>query len=297
MAHVGAQQELVAVRLIGFGKIKNYNNSTSHLLDIKIVIFYLRKFLVAGAVRRSHCSYTTLWLLNFSACEKLVANHEVRFSLLIQSYMLFDMKTFAFVDASNLFYGGEKSLGWKIDYKKLLAYLNEKYDLNKVLYFGGVEIHDFPYDYQKEEAVPIQKLEKHLSNLLTDKGAQLDEAHILLMGRHLQRVRFYLKLEKFGYQLFLKPVKLYEQDDGTTKRKANCDVDMAFHLMKEKDNFNRVIVLSGDGDFLPVLKYLRENDKDVVILGRAKRTAKEIRQFAGSNFRDFEYLKYRLKME
>ena len=27
---------------------------------------------------------------------------------------------YAFIDASNLFYGGEKSLGWKIDYKKLL---------------------------------------------------------------------------------------------------------------------------------------------------------------------------------
>jgi len=33
------------------------------------------------------------------------------------------MKTLAFVDASNLFYGGEKSLGWKIDYQKLLDYL------------------------------------------------------------------------------------------------------------------------------------------------------------------------------
>ncbi|MBI4653082.1 hypothetical protein HY750_02410 [Candidatus Kuenenbacteria bacterium] len=34
-----------------------------------------------------------------------------------------NMKTFAFIDASNFFYGGEKSLGWKIDYKKLLEYL------------------------------------------------------------------------------------------------------------------------------------------------------------------------------
>ena len=32
------------------------------------------------------------------------------------------MKTYAFIDASNLFYGGEKSLGWKIDYEKLLKY-------------------------------------------------------------------------------------------------------------------------------------------------------------------------------
>jgi len=39
------------------------------------------------------------------------------------------MKTLAFVDASNLFYGGEKSLGWKIDYQKLLNYLILKYRL------------------------------------------------------------------------------------------------------------------------------------------------------------------------
>lgn len=103
-------------------------------------------------------------------------------------------------------------------------------------------------------------------------------------------------LEQFGYTLFLKPVKLYEQNDGTTKRKANCDVDMAFHLMKEKDNFDRVVILSGDGDFLPVLKYLAEIHKEVIILGRGERTAKEIKQFAGNNFRDFEYLKNILQM-
>jgi len=189
-------------------------------------------------------------------------------------------------------------LGWKIDYQKLLKYLRDKYAVSAAFYFGGVEIHDFEYDYQAEETVPIEKLEKHLTALLQDKGEKLSEVEIILIGRHLQRVRFYLKLQKFGYRLFLKPVKLYEQEDGTTRRKANCDVDMAFHLMKEKDNFNRAVVLSGDGDFLPVLKYLKkEQGKEVLILGRGKRTAKEIKQFAGSNFRDFEYLKYLLKMQ
>ena len=89
---------------------------------------------------------------------------------------------------------------------------------------------------------------------------------------------------------------MYEQEDGSTKRKANCDVDMAFHLMKEKDNFERIVVLSGDGDFLPVLKYLQQNKKEIIILGRANRTAKEIKQFVGVNFRDFEYLREILKM-
>ncbi len=206
------------------------------------------------------------------------------------------MKTFVFIDASNLFYGGEKSLGWKIDYKKLLAYLQEKYDAKRTFYFGGVEIHNFKYDYQKDDTVPIAQLESYLLGLIEKKEKELNEAEILLLGRHLQRVRFYLKLLQFGYRLFLKPVKLYDQEDGTTKRKANCDVDMAFHLMKEKENFDRAIVLSGDGDFLPVLKYLKEIGKEMIVLGRGPRTAKEIKQFAGSNFRDFEYLREILKM-
>ena len=130
----------------------------------------------------------------------------------------------------------------------------------------------------------------HLEN-----GEKLNEATILLIGRHLQRVRFYRKLEIFGYTLFLKPIKLYNQDDGTTKRKANCDVDMAFHLMKEKDNFDQAIVLSGDGDFLPVLKHLKSIDKNVLVLARSERTAKEIKQFANEDFRDFQYLRERIK--
>jgi len=207
------------------------------------------------------------------------------------------MKTFAFIDASNLFYGGEKSLGWKIDYQKLLNYLKEKYGIEKALYFGGVEIHDFKFDYLKNESVSVNELEKYLSTFIKTKGEKLPDAILLLINRHLQRVKFYQKLEKFGYELHLKPVKLYDQEDGGTKKKANCDVDMAFYLMKEKDNFDRVIILSGDGDFLPVLKHLRSFGKEVIILARGPRTAREIRRFAGSNFRDFEYLKYRLKMK
>lgn len=207
------------------------------------------------------------------------------------------VKNFAFIDASNLFYGGEKSLGWKIDYQKLLDYLKNKYQISKAFYFGGVEIHDFQYDYLKNETVPTEELKDYLVGVIKEKGQKLNEASLLLLSRHLQRTKFYLKLQKFGYELHLKPVKLYDQEDGATKRKANCDVDMAFYLMKERDNFNRAIILSGDGDFLPALKYLKSEGKEIIILARGPRTAREVRQFAGSNFRDFEYLKFILKQE
>ncbi len=207
------------------------------------------------------------------------------------------MKTFAFIDASNLFYGGEKSLGWKIDYQKLAQYIKEKYGVSRIFYFGGVEIHEFAYNYLNNHSVPVDAVERHLTDFIEKKGRKLNDAELILVGRHLQRVRFYKKIAAFGYELFLKPVKMYEQGDGTTRRKANRDVEMAFYLMKEQGSFGKAVILSGDGDFLPVLKYLREIGKEVIVLSRGPRTAKEIRQFAGSNFRDFEYLKYRIMME
>ena len=206
------------------------------------------------------------------------------------------MRSYAFIDASNLFYGGAKSLGWKIDYEKLVEYLQDKYDVSKALYFGGVELHNFLYNYQNEDTVPINALESHLSGLLKHEADTLTEAQVVLIGRHLQRARFYRKLAEFGYTLFLKPVKSYEQEDGMIRRKANCDVEMTFRLMKEQSNFDRGVILSGDGDFLPVLKHLKDNKKQIIVLARGPRTAKEIRQFAGSNFRDFEYLRELLRM-
>jgi uncharacterized LabA/DUF88 family protein len=207
------------------------------------------------------------------------------------------MKTLAFVDASNLFYGGQKSLGWSIDYEKLRAYLTEKYGVEKAYFFGGVELHGMPFDYLKYESVPITQLEEYLSGLIKREGGKMTEAQLVLADRHLKRARFYRKLAQFGYHLVLKPVKSYEDEDGGVRRKANCDVDMTYYMMRELDRYDRAAVLSGDGDFLPVLKHVRDAGKEVIILARGPRTAKEIRQFAGSNFRDFEYLRERLRRE
>ena len=205
------------------------------------------------------------------------------------------MKTIAFMDASNLFYGGKKSLGWSIDHEKLRQYLKEKYGVSKLYYFGGVEIHKFPFDYLKHDTVPVKGLEKYLSDLIKEKGEEMTEAELVLLNRHYRRIRFYVKLEKIGYHLILKPVKTFETEESNPIRKANCDVDMTLMLAVKKDDFDRAIILSGDGDFLPVLKYLKEVGKEVLILSRGPRTAKEVKRFAGDKFMDFEYLRERLK--
>lgn len=173
-------------------------------------------------------------------------------------------------------------MGWKIDYRKLFTYLKTKYGARKIFYYGGVETHGFSYSVLDGKPIDLDVLRRYL-----------EKKHIPV--NHIQRVKFYGKLASFGYILKLKPVKLFREPDGSIKKKANCDVDMTFDFMRLIDSYDNVVVLSGDGDFAVVLKYLKEKRKKVTVLARAERTAREIRQLAGNNFRDFHYLRELLR--
>jgi len=204
------------------------------------------------------------------------------------------MHTLAFIDAANLFYGGLKSLGWKIDYAKLRLYLIAKYQAEALHYFAGVEIYDFEFDPLLTLSVPIKELVRFLAlKLGSFRG---DKKEFLELHKNYERAKFFSKLEDFGYVLHLKPVKTY-RDGSQIKKKANCDVDMTFYMMKECAKFDRVLVLSGDGDFLIVLNYLRSLGKKVLIMARGERTAKDIKRFAGNDFIPFEYLREVIKLK
>ena len=79
---------------------------------------------------------------------------------------------------------------------KTVELFKNKYQIGRVLYFGGVEIHNFQYNYLNNTTVPIIELEKHLVDLVKNKANQLNEAELVLIARHLQRTRFYLKITK-----------------------------------------------------------------------------------------------------
>lgn len=200
---------------------------------------------------------------------------------------------YAFIDASNLFYGGEKSLGWKIDYRKLLGYIKKQYKVRKVFYYAGVELNGFEYSLLEKRSIHLAALLSYLQRKRKSGSISKDESTSLL--KNIQRVKFYIKLSEFGYLLRLKPVKIFREEDGHTTKKANCDVDMTFDLMRYFNEYAGALILSGDGDFVVILKYLKEKRKVVKILARGERTAREIRQLAGGDFRDFSYLREILK--
>ena len=92
-------------------------------------------------------------------------------------------------------------------------------------------------------------------------------------------------------------MKIFTDEDGNTTKKANCDVDMTFDLMRMMEQYSEAVILSGDGDFAIVLNYLKSKKRKITILARSERTAREIRQLAGDNFRDFHYLRELIKFD
>ncbi|MSR73139.1 NYN domain-containing protein [Candidatus Parcubacteria bacterium] len=142
------------------------------------------------------------------------------------------MRTYIFIDASNLFYGFDTEYGWEIDYNRLRKYLVEKYFAIEILYFGGIDTavgiqpnKEYFHDYSGDETVNIKNYVAHFENILTTYE-KLSRAQIALIKKFTQQVKFYRKIESFGYKLFLKPVKRFD-----TQRKANCDVDLTIKAM------------------------------------------------------------------
>jgi uncharacterized LabA/DUF88 family protein len=201
-------------------------------------------------------------------------------------------KTYCFIDAANLFYGGEKSLGWKIDYKKLIKYIREKYKTSKVFYYAGIETHKFPFSVLDNSPINLKKLHTYLLTLL--KSKDISEEEILLITIHIKRVKFYMKLEQFGYELQLKPTKVF-WNEGKPIKKANCDVDMTLDMVRYMEQYGSALILSGDGDFAKALQYLVHKKREIYVLARGERTAKEIKLLVGADFRDFSRLRTKLE--
>ena len=81
----------------------------------------------------------------------------------------------------------------------------------------------------------------------------------------------YTALQEAEFLCIFKPTLVYK--DGTTK--GNCDAELVLHAMIEFKNSVKAIIVTGDGDFYCLVKYLIENDKlkAVIIPNRNKFSA------------------------
>lgn len=67
----------------------------------------------------------------------------------------------------------------------------------------------------------------------------------------------YQHLREHGYILIFRPILRYK--NGVTK--GNCDAELILQTMIEYKNYEKAIIVSGDGDFYCLVKYLIEQNK------------------------------------
>lgn len=139
-------------------------------------------------------------------------------------------RVYAFIDSQNLNIGTQK-FGWKMNWAKFRQFLADKYGVEKAFMFIG-------YIPENED--------------------------------------LYEKMHEAGYMVVLKPTfdvtkpRTEEQKDDEKEEakpvKGNIDADLVLWAMKEMSNYQKAIIVSGDGDFYSLVEYLESKGRLLHVL-------------------------------
>ncbi len=78
---------------------------------------------------------------------------------------------------------------------------------------------------------------------------------------------FHSKLRDYGYKVIVKEIQWYRDDSGSRYGKADADLDLAVDALLQSEKLNRVLIASGDGDFVNVVRALQNRGCRVEIVG------------------------------
>ena len=130
-----------------------------------------------------------------------------------------------FIDGANL-YATSKSLGFDIDYKRLLSHFRQKGRLVRALYYTALA--------EDQEYSSIRPL--------------IDW------------------LDYNGFTMVTKPTKEFTDATGRRKIKGNMDIELAVDAMRLADNLDHIVLFSGDGDFKCLVSALQQRGRRVSVV-------------------------------
>jgi uncharacterized LabA/DUF88 family protein len=150
---------------------------------------------------------------------------------------------YAFIDSQNLNVSVQK-YGWKMDWKKFRQWLSDNYGVTKAYMFIG-------YVPEYED--------------IYEKMHQAGYAEVLKPTFDMSRPQ---------------PEEKTHPNGEEKKVKGNVDADMVLWAMKELANYQKAVIVSGDGDFFGLVEYLDQ-------VGRLHKILTPTGQYS-SLFRQFE---------
>jgi uncharacterized LabA/DUF88 family protein len=130
-----------------------------------------------------------------------------------------------FIDGANL-YSAAKTLGFDIDYKKLLELIGSKGRLIRALYYTAL--------FEEQEYSPIRPLVDWL--------------------------------DYNGYTMVTKPAKEFTDSMGRRKIKGNMDIELAIDVMELAPHLDHIVLFSGDGDFRSLVEAVQRRGVRVTVV-------------------------------
>lgn len=68
---------------------------------------------------------------------------------------------------------------------------------------------------------------------------------------------FQMSMRDHGYKVIQKIVRWYQDEHGEWRSKANADLDLAVDMLLQSENLDRVLLATGDGDFIRVISAMQ----------------------------------------
>lgn len=90
----------------------------------------------------------------------------------------------------------------------------------------------------------------------------------------------YTYLQSVGYICVFKPTLEIKEGKNQIKVKGNVDAELVLHSMIEYNNYDKAIIVSGDGDFHCLIEYLDGMGKLDKIIAPNKRYSSLLRKFS-----------------
>ena len=163
-------------------------------------------------------------------------------------------RTAIFVDGWNWRSATWEPLQLKVDYVKFLKLLTQNGMLLRAYYYSG------KYDDQTIEQI-----------IRVTNPEDAEQRRRELRERQEGEGKFFYWLSRNGFKVITKPIKVYIDAQGKLKLKADLDLELALDMVRLAEHCDREILVSGDGDFVPVVNAVEAKGVRVTVVSTEAR--------------------------
>lgn len=175
-----------------------------------------------------------------------------------------------FVDVQNLYHSAKNLYHGRVNYVELMKYLVADRQLIRAMAYvvksEGVE----PPPHSAAAAAESARVRTPRSS-----GGKADLS---------SEAAFFEALEKAGLELRMKDLQIF----AGGMKKADWDVGMAVDAIRMSPFLDVVILVTGDGDFIPLVEYLKWGAGRLVVVAAFRRSASSKIQEAADQFINIE---------